>query len=655
MLKLSEKVNRKFINSIELNDWEIETDTGWKEITYIHKTVSYQKWRIETYNGLTLECADDHIVFTQYYDEIFVKNLIPNESYIMTNSGPSLVKYVTSYDEYENMYDISVNSNNHRFYTNGILSHNSTMLDALCFVLFNKAFRKIVKNQLINSTNEKECLVEIEFNISNKEYKVIRGIKPNIFEIWIDGVLQNQVAASNDQQKYLEDTILKLNYKSFTQIVILGSASFVPFMQLSTAHRREVVEDLLDIKIFSSMNSILKEKIKNSNEKIKEFTLLEKLIDEKILMQTEFIEELEKRGKKNIEQKQNKIQELSDLEVSVNDEIDLIQKKVITLNSQLEEFSDATTKLKKLTSLKGKIQQKVISISEEHKFFNENSVCSTCKQSIEEEFRLNKVNEIETNSKHLKEGYVELEKTIDDEEKREEQFIQISKEITRLNNEISKDNVCISNYRKNIKELQNEIQTITEQFENKNIETEKLKSLYKEKEDNFKKKSKYKETVNYFDFAQLLMKDGGVKSKIIQKYIPLMNQQINKYLQMMEFYINFTLDDEFKENIKSPIHEDFSYESFSEGEKMRINLAILFTWREIARMKNSVSCNILLFDEVFDSSLDDFGTDYFTKIIKYVIKDTNVFVISHKNGLEDKFDNVLEFKKRNGFSYMTKY
>jgi DNA repair exonuclease SbcCD ATPase subunit len=533
--------------------------------------------------------------------------------------------------------------------TNG--SGKSTMLDALCFVLFNKAFRKIVKNQLINSTNEKECLVEIEFDISDKEYKVIRGIKPNIFEIWIDGVLQNQVAASNDQQKYLEDTILKLNYKSFTQIVILGSASFVPFMQLSTAHRREVVEDLLDIKIFSAMNSILKEKIRNSNEKIKEFTLLEKSIEEKILMQTEFIEELEKRGKENIEQKQNKIQELSDLEVSVSDEIDSIQKKVITLNSQLEEFSDATTKLKKLTSLKGKIQQKVISVSEEHKFFNENSVCPTCKQSIEEDFRSNKVNEIETNSKDLKEGYVELEKTIEDEEKREEQFIQISKEITRLNNEISKDNVCISNYRKNIKELQNEIQTITEQFENKNIETEKLKFLYKEKEDNFKKKSKYKETVNYFDFAQLLMKDGGVKSKIIQKYIPLMNQQINKYLQLMDFYINFTLDDEFKENIKSPIHEDFTYESFSEGEKMRINLAILFTWREIARMKNSVSTNLLILDEVFDSSLDNTGTDYFTKIIKYVIKDTNVFVISHKTDeLIDKFDRIITFEKVKGFS-----
>jgi len=263
MLKLSEKVNRKFIDTINLTDWEIDTDTGWEEVTHIHKTVSYQKWRIETYNGLTLECADDHIVFTQYYDEIFVKNLIPNESYIMTNSGPALVKYVTSYDEYENMYDISVNSNNHRFYTNGILSHNSTMLDALCFGLFNKAFRKINKNQLVNSTNEKECLVEVEFSIGNKEYKIIRGIKPNIFEIWINGELQNQAAASVDQQKHLEDIILKLNYKSFTQIVILGSASFVPFMQLSTANRREVVEDLLDIKIFSAMNSILKEKIRS--------------------------------------------------------------------------------------------------------------------------------------------------------------------------------------------------------------------------------------------------------------------------------------------------------------------------------------------------------------------------------------------------------
>ena len=651
MLKLSEKVNRKFINSIELSEWEIDTDTGWEEITHIHKTVTYQKWRIETYNGLTLECADDHIVFTQYYDEIFVKNLIPNESYIMTNSGPSLVKYVTSYDEYENMYDISVNSNNHRFYTNGILSHNSTMLDALCFVLFNKAFRKINKIQLVNSTNEKDCLVEVEFSIGNNEYKVLRGIKPNIFEIWINGEMQNQNAATIDQQKQLEDNILKLNYKSFTQIVILGSASFVPFMQLSTANRREIVEDLLDIKIFSAMNSILKEKIRNSNEKIKEMNLFEKSIEEKIDMQTNFIEELERRGKKNIQDKENKIYELLNLNEKVSTNNEELGTYIGDLNFQLKEFSGATNKLKKLGSLKGKIQQKVASINEENKFFNDNTVCPTCKQDLQVEFRENRINEIQENSKELQKGYKELQQTIKDEENREQSFIHLSNEITTKNNEISKNNLCISSHQKQIKELQYEIQTITEQLENRNTEHLKLDELKKEQISNFKKKSKYKESMTYFDFAQLLMKDGGVKTKIIQKYLPLMNQQINKYLQMMDFYINFTLDEEFKENIKSPIHEDFTYESFSEGEKMRINLAILFTWREIARMKNSINTNLLILDEVFDSSLDNMGTDYFTKIIKYVIKDANVFVISHKTDeLADKFDNIIRFDKIKGFS-----
>ena len=539
-----------------------------------------------------------------------------------------------------------------------IVGHNgsgkSTMLDALCFVLFNKAFRKINKAQLVNSTNEKDCLVEVEFCIGNKEYKIIRGIKPNIFEIWINGELQNQAAATVDQQKQLEDTILKLNYKSFTQIVILGSASFVPFMQLSTAHRREVVEDLLDIKIFSAMNSILKEKIRATNEKIKEFNLFENTIQEKILMQEEFIEELENRGKKNIEQKQNKIEELSSTEENLKENIKDLLFQVQELNKKLEEVSSATDKLKKLSSLKGKIQQKVLSITEEHKFFNENTVCPTCKQDIHEEFRVNKISETQNSAKDLQKGYNELEKTIEEEEEREKQFIQTSKKISSLNNEISQNNFSISEYQKQIKAFQSEIQTITEKLENRNIEHRKLEKLKKEKEDNFKKKSKYKETIGYFDFAQFLMKDGGVKTKIIQKYLPLMNQQINKYLQMMDFYINFTLDEEFKESIKSPIHEEFTYESFSEGEKMRINLAILFTWREIARMKNSVNTNLLILDEVFDSSLDNMGTDYFTKIIKYVIKDANVFVISHKTDeLIDKFDKIIRFEKIKGFSKLT--
>lgn len=536
-----------------------------------------------------------------------------------------------------------------------IIGHNgsgkSTMLDALCFGLFNKAFRKINKNQLVNSTNEKECLVEVEFSIGNKEYKIIRGIKPNIFEIWINGELQNQVAASTDQQKYLEDIILKLNYKSFTQIVILGSASFVPFMQLSTANRREVVEDLLDIKIFSAMNSILKEKIRSSNEKIKEFDIFEKTIQEKILMQTEFIEELEKRGNDKITANQEKIANLlNELDVYIRQN-SFLEEDVFKYIKEQEEVSGATDRLKKLDNLKGKLSEKVSIITEEHKFFNENTVCPTCTQTIDEAFRVNKIIDVQNKAKELQSGYQDLECTIKNEEERERQFIILSKEITKLNNEISQNNTRISFNQKQVQELEFEIQTITEQFKNRNTEQQKLEKLEKQQVDNFKKKSKYKETINYFDFAQILMKDGGVKTKIIQKYLPLMNKQINKYLQIMDFYINFTLDEEFKENIKSPIHEDFTYESFSEGEKMRINLAILFTWREIARMKNSINTNLLILDEVFDSSLDNMGTEYFTKIIKYIIKDANVFVISHKTDeLIDKFDKIIRFEKIKGFS-----
>lgn len=536
-----------------------------------------------------------------------------------------------------------------------IIGHNgsgkSTMLDALCFSLFNKAFRKINKNQLVNSTNEKECLVEVEFSIGNKEYKIIRGIKPNIFEIWINGELQNQVAASIDQQKHLEDIILKLNYKSFTQIVILGSASFVPFMQLSTANRREVVEDLLDIKIFSAMNSILKEKIRSSNEKIKEFDIFEKSIQEKILMQTEFIEELEKRGNVKIIANQEKISNLlNEVGVYIRQN-SFLEEDVFKYIKEQEEVSGATDRLKKLDNLKGKLSEKVSVITEEHKFFNENTVCPTCTQTIDEAFRVNKITDVENKAKELQTGYQDLECTIKNEEERERQFIILSKEIAKLNNEISQNNTRISFNQKQTQELEYEIQTITEQFKNRNTEQQKLEKLEKQQVDNFKKKSKYKETINYFDFAQILMKDGGVKTKIIQKYLPLMNKQINKYLQIMDFYINFTLDEEFKENIKSPIHEDFTYESFSEGEKMRINLSILFTWREIARMKNSINTNLLILDEVFDSSLDNMGTDYFTKIIKHIIKDANVFVISHKTDeLIDKFDKIIRFEKIKGFS-----
>jgi len=533
-------------------------------------------------------------------------------------------------------------------------SGKSTMLDALCFGLFNKAFRKITKGQLVNSTNEKECLVEIDFSIGTKEYKIKRGIKPNIFEIWIDGTLQNQAASSTDQQKQLEDSILKLNYKSFTQIVILGSASFVPFMQLSTANRREVVEDLLDIKIFSAMNAVIKDRIKNTNDKIKEFSLKQSMTEEKVEMQKEFIESIEKSGKENIEKKRDKITSIeTHIDQLTAENTQKIEEVSNTLQPQLENLLDASKKLKQLSNLKGKISEKVSSITEQHKFFNNNSVCPTCTQTIEEEFRLNKVSESETKAKELQQGYNELKEAIQQEEKRENEFNVVSREISSLNNEISNNNVKISQLNKQSRDLDQEIQDITNKIKNRNTERKVLKELEQTLDIIQTEKAKNKEDISYFDFAHSLMKDGGIKGKIIKKYLPLMNQQINKYLQMMDFYINFTLDEEFNEKIKSPIHEDFTYESFSEGEKMRINLSILFTWREIARMKNSVNTNLLILDEVFDSSLDFMGTDYFTKIIKYVIKDTNIFVISHKTDeLIDKFDRIIKFDKVKGFSKM---
>ncbi len=536
--------------------------------------------------------------------------------------------------------------------TNG--SGKSTLLDALTFGLFNKSFRKINKNQIINSVNGKDCLVEIEFEIGKKEYKVVRGIKPNIFEIWIDGHLQDQLSAATDQQKYLEDSILKLNYKSFTQIVILGSASFIPFMQLSTAARREIVEDLLDIKIFSAMNSIIKDKIKKSSDKVKEFSLMEKMTEEKIEMQKNFIESIEKNGKQDIEKKDNKVKELQGQIEKINQES--IEKNLFIeeeLNPKIKDLSSSSKKLKQLSGLRGKIQEKMSATASQHKFFNENHVCPTCTQTIDEDFRQNKIKEFEDSASELTKGYDELKTAIKTEEERERKFQEISKNILDCNNQISNNNVKITQLNRQISDIKKEIEEITSAIKNRNKEKEELQNLCESLDKLKVKRAKQKELMNYFDFANLMLKDGGIKSKIIKKYLPLMNKQINKYLQLMDFYINFTMDEEFKEKIKNPIQEDFTYDSFSEGEKMRINLAILFTWREIARMKNSVNTNLLILDEVFDSSLDFNGTDYFTKIIKYVIKDTNIFVISHKTDeLIDKFDRIIKFEKVKGFSKM---
>ena len=541
-------------------------------------------------------------------------------------------------------------------HTNLIIGTNgagkSTMLDAICFSLFNKSFRKITKPQLVNATNERDCLVEIEFSVNSRDYLVRRGIKPNIFDIEVNGNPLHKEADDRANQRILEESILKVNYRSFVQIVILGSSTFIPFMQLTTANRREVIEDLLDIRIFSAMNNLIKDNIRTRKEKIKSLDIKKDNLKDKMNMQQEFIEELESRGNANIDSNMKKIDDLLDEENEYVLNNESLNYKMETLQEQVKDVTGAREKLSKLNNLKGKISQKVATITKEYKFFIENTVCPTCTQDIKEEFRVNRIGDVQNKAKELKEGYEELENTIKFEQEREHQFNSISKEITKLTHGISQNNTRISLNQRQIRDLEHEIQTITNNLQNRNTENEKLEQF----KDNFQNTIEYllekKQEIVHYDFAYSLLRDDGVKTKIIKKYLPFINQQVNRYLQMMDFYINFKLDEEFGETIESPIHENFSYSSFSEGEKMRVDLALLFTWREVARLKNSVNTNLLIMDEVFDSSLDGFGTEEFLKIIRYVIKDANIFVISHKSDLHDKFQSVIKFDKVKGFSRM---
>ena len=423
-------------------------------------------------------------------------------------------------------------------------------------------------------------------------------------------------------------------------------------MQLTSSNRREVIEDLLDIRIFSNMNMVIKEKIREIKENIKVLELKKDSLNDKVSMQKEFIQKVERDSEFMIGAKQNRI---SGLESEMADHLQKIERyndEIVEKQLEFDDWSGDKNKLKKLNELRGKISHRIDSVVKEHKFFTGNKVCPTCTQSIEEDFRINKITDAQNKSKELQSGFLELEEAIKEEEERERQLNSITREITNLTHGISTNNVTVSEIRKQIKCLESEIQKLASQLANKNSEHEKLDSFKKKLKETLNELSESREKINYYDFSYSLLKDGGVKTKIIKKYLPLINNQANRYLQMMDFYINFTLDEEFNETIRSPIHEDFSYSSFSEGEKMRIDLALLFTWREVARMKNSVNTNLLIMDEVFDSSLDGFGTEEFLKIIRYVIKDANVFIISHKESLHDKFENVIKFEKVKGFSRM---
>tara|TARA_B100000029_G_scaffold151476_1_gene146592 strand:+ start:730 stop:2451 length:1722 start_codon:yes stop_codon:yes gene_type:complete len=531
--------------------------------------------------------------------------------------------------------------------TNG--AGKSTLLDAICYALFKKPFRKISQSQLVNAVNEKDTLVEINFEIGSTQWTVKRGMKPNIFEIYRDGTVLNQESNQRDQQVWLEQSVLKLNYKSFTQVVILGSSTFVPFMQLTSVHRREVIEDLLDIKIFSTMSSILKERAKGVRDSLTKQEYDLDLIKEKVEIQKRFIADLKQQNQDNRKSKQADIEVLDQDILRLDQLIHQGSESVSALEKEVDALGDASSKVGEFTLFKAKFDDKKERLNKELEFFNKHDNCPTCRQTIPDSLRKDKQGGIDSQLQELatatEKVKLEIEKWSADLKVKEGKI----KEIRKLQNEITKNNNEIGWKRNSIKKIEEEIanpKTNNIKREEKNLKDLATKGL--EAEVSMKEIKKKREN---FDVVSNLLKDTGIKSQIIKKYLPIMNNMINKYLNELDFYVSFELNENFEETIKARFRDEFSYASFSEGEKMRIDLALLFTWRTIAKMKNSANTNLLILDEIFDSSLDIAGTYDFMKILRSFNDSTNVFIISHKpDVLQDKFDRILKVEKRQNFS-----
>jgi DNA repair exonuclease SbcCD ATPase subunit len=529
-------------------------------------------------------------------------------------------------------------------------SGKSTFLDALSYVLFGKPFRKINKPQLVNSINDKNMVVEIDFTIGTKEYFIRRGMKPNIFEIFQDGVLLNQDAAKKDYQEILEKTILKLNHKSFCQIVVLGSSTFVPFMQLSSNQRREIIEDLLDIQIFSVMNTLLKEKVTQNKTDLQEVKYQLDLIQEKILVHKDLIQRIRKNNDDSIIEIQNKIQEAID---KIESYIDLVNQKQEEEAKLRESISDQNSVIKKrenVTGLIKSLKDKLKKLDSDVNFYHSNDNCPTCKQGIDHTF---KDNVLETKRKSIQEtsdavatlstNLIEIESRLSSINVTSMEIAAIQRKISEYNGHIASGNAYILNMDKELKSLK------SKNFDDTNevAELEKYHQDWKEKE---KLREQYIVDKELLDVASILLKDGGIKAKIIKQYVPVINKLINKYLSIMELPVGFELNESFEETIKSRFRDVFSYDSFSEGEKQKLDLAILFTWRAIAKMRNSSSTNLLIMDEIFDSSLDVNGVEQLLSIIESISGENNIFIISHKESMMDKFTNIVRFEKRKDFS-----
>ena len=530
----------------------------------------------------------------------------------------------------------------------------STILDALCFVLFGKPYRNINKPNLVNSINNTQCVVEIEFNINTNKYKIIRGIKPNVFEIYCNDVLLNQDSSTKDYQEYLERSILKLNYKSFTQIVILGSSSFVPFMQLKASDRRTIIEELLDIQIFSSMNILVKDKlstIKSDTQKAK-FGIDSAL--EKIQLQQEHIDHNKDMIAEEIKTKEAEIENSLYQIKGLEESIESTQQTIAELQQTITDKKTIESKINKLIKLEAKLEDNINKINKELKFFDDNDWCPTCSQSISSEFKQEQSKEKLVKNQELKDALEKMAVEIEKGNNRLEDILSVNKQITTHNNEIIKNNTTVTAINNYISKLQKEIAQKSKQM-NFELDDTKIKELKSEYEDLLKKQEDLSSEKHYYDLAASMLKDTGIKTKIIKQYIPVINKLINKYLSALDFFVNFNIDENFEETIKSRHRDSFSYANFSEGEKQKIDLALLFTWRQVAKLKNSTNTNLLILDEVFDSSLDSTSVELLMDLIHQFSIDTNIFVISHKGDqLFDKFRSVIKFNKKSNFSRIEK-
>ena len=532
-------------------------------------------------------------------------------------------------------------------------SGKSTMLDALCFALFGKAFRNINKPQLLNSINGKDCLVEVEFDTNNRSYKVVRGIKPNVFQIFQDGELLNQDAASRDYQELLEKIILKLNYKSFTQIVILGSASFVPFMQLSASDRRAIIEDLLDIQIFSAMNGIVKDKLSENKDSMLTMKYEIELAQQKYDLEKKRLNEIQTNNDERVKEYAEEIQYNNQVIQTLHEENANLSSHVATHTNEVALQNETQDKVKKLGKLESQIESNLSKFRKDISFFEHNDNCPTCRQAIAAEFKETELQELLSKTTECEYGLKQLEEKLLQEQAKLNRIAELQTYIQSLQIKIATNNTTITETEKYITKLQSQIDALNAVSTSDSDATElnAIKNALNDLKRNLKQLIDDK---TYYEVASNLLKDTGIKTKIIKQYLPIINKLINKYLSSLDFFVNFTLDESFKETIKSRYRDEFSYANFSEGEKQRIDMALMLTWRAIAKLKNSTNTNLLILDEIFDSSLDASGTEDLMKIL-HMLEDVSLFVISHKGDvLLDKFANIIRFEKHKNFSRIVK-